>query len=72
MLTEAALLIEPTVVVRDARDGKDNQYLELALAAGAATIVSSDADLLSLDPWRGVRIVTPSAYVSRFEPRSDD
>ena len=72
MLTEAASVIEPTVAVHDSRDAKDNQYLELALAAGATTIVSSDADLLDLDPWRGIRIVTPSAYVSRFEPRSAD
>jgi hypothetical protein len=39
----------------DCRDPKDNKYLELALTSGAATIVSSDGDLLDLDRWvRGV------------------
>jgi hypothetical protein len=37
--------------------------LELALAAGAETIVSSDDDLLVLDPWRGVRILRPAEYL---------
>ena len=52
--------------VTDCRDAKDNKYLELALAAGAAAIISSDADLLVLHPWRGVEIVTPAQYVARF------
>lgn len=55
---------EPSVAVADCRDAKDNKYLELALAAGAATIVSSDTDLCSLDPWRGRRILRPAEYVA--------
>jgi predicted nucleic acid-binding protein len=31
---------------------KDNKYLELALTASASIIVSSDEDLLVLDPCR--------------------
>jgi len=54
----------PTVRVTDCRDAKDNKYLELALAAGAAAIVSSDADLLALHPWRGVRILRPAEYLA--------
>jgi predicted nucleic acid-binding protein len=49
--------------VRDCRDPKDDKYLKLALAAGAATIVSSDDDLLVLNPWRGVRVLTPADYL---------
>lgn len=52
----------PIVRVAECRDAKDDKYLELALASGASTIVSSDADLLVLDSWRGVRILTPRAY----------
>lgn len=37
---------------------------ELALAAGAHTIVSSDADLLVLDPWRGIRILRPAEFLT--------
>ena len=50
--------------VTDCRDAKDNKYLELALAAGAETIVSGDFDLLVLHPWRGVRILDPAGYLA--------
>lgn len=53
MFPEAALREQ----VRDCRDPDDDKFLELALAIGARAIVTGDADLLVLDPWRGVRIV---------------
>lgn len=54
----------PSVRVADCRDPKDDKYLELALAAGAEMIISSDADLLVLHPWRGVRILRPADYLA--------
>ena len=63
----AALRLEPMERVADCRDRKDNKYLELALAAGASIIVSSDDDLLVLDPWRGIRILRPADYVRLWE-----
>ena len=54
----------PAEPVTDCRDAKDNKYLELALAAGADTIVSGDGDLLVLHPWRGVRILRPAEYLA--------
>lgn len=63
-LREAAIWFDPVVRVTDCRDAKDDKYLELALAAGAETIVSSDDDLLVLHPWRGVRILNPAAYLA--------
>ena len=53
MFSEASLREQ----VRDCRDPDDDKFLELALASGARAIVTGDADLLVLDPWRGVRIV---------------
>lgn len=38
-------------------------YLALAAASGATLLVSSDADLLVLDPWRSIRILTPAAFL---------
>jgi uncharacterized protein len=64
LLRDAAVRFEPAIRITDCRDAKDNIYLELALAAGAATIVSSDMDLLVLHPWRGVHILRPSAYLT--------
>jgi putative PIN family toxin of toxin-antitoxin system len=62
-----ATVVRPTVTVTDCRNPKDNKYLELALAAKAATIVSSEEDLLVLHPWRGVRILKPAAYLAETD-----
>ena len=64
LLRNAAIWFEPAVPVTDCRDPKDDKYLELALAAGAETIVSSDDDLLVLHPWRGVHILRPAEYLA--------
>jgi putative PIN family toxin of toxin-antitoxin system len=50
------------------RDPRDNQFLALALAAEADIVVSSDEDLLVLHPWRGIPVVTPVEFLSRFKP----
>jgi putative PIN family toxin of toxin-antitoxin system len=60
----SGVFVVPAEHVTDCRDAKDNKYLELALAAKAATIVSSDDDLLVLHPWRGMRILLPATYLA--------
>ncbi len=70
LLRATAAWFEPALRVRDCRDAKDDRYLELALAAEAHSIVSSDEDLLVLHPWRGVRIVRPAHYLQRQTPSS--
>jgi len=64
MLRDEAVWFDPAVRITECRDPKDDKYLELALAAGANTIVSSDDDLLVLHPWRGVRILRPAEYLA--------
>ena len=58
---------EPSEPVADCRDAKDNKYLELMLASGASILVSGDEDLLTLDPWRGKRILRPADYLAMPE-----
>ncbi|MGA3131480.1 MAG: putative toxin-antitoxin system toxin component, PIN family [Terracidiphilus sp.] len=48
------------------RDASDNFILALALAAQADAVVSSDHDLLVLNPWRGIPILTPAQFVSQL------
>ena len=45
------------------RDPKLNMMLETALAGRADCIVTGDKDLLVLDPFRTVRIVTAAAFL---------
>lgn len=53
----AVTLIEVTERVQDCRDAKDNKFLELALAAKADILVSSDIHLLELNPYRAIEII---------------
>jgi putative PIN family toxin of toxin-antitoxin system len=55
--------IEPTDLVRECGDPKDDKYLALAAAGKADVIVSSDArHLLSMHPWRGILILSPADF----------
>jgi putative PIN family toxin of toxin-antitoxin system len=46
------------------RDDRDNKFLALGLACKAVAIVSSDADLLTLGTWKGIRITTPADFLA--------
>ena len=50
--------------IRACRDPRDDKFLELAVNGGAAVIVTGDADLLVLDPFHAIRIVTPTAFLA--------
>jgi putative PIN family toxin of toxin-antitoxin system len=52
-------------VVRACRDPKDDKFLELAENGSAEVIVTGDADLLALNPFRAIPILTPSAFLVR-------
>ena len=50
------------------RDAKDAKFLALALSCESAALVSSDADLQVLDPWQGIPILTPAAFLQTNTP----
>lgn len=64
----AAELVPITERIAACRDPKDDKFLELAVNGRAGLIVSGDADLLALDPFRGIPIITPAAFVRRATP----
>ncbi len=47
------------------RDPKDDFILECALTGNADLIVTGDKDLLSLQLFRGIQIVTPREYLDQ-------
>jgi uncharacterized protein len=63
MLTPA--LLQQTEGV--CRDPTDDKFLALCLAANADVLVSSDQDLLVLNPWRGIPILTPAQFLAESE-----
>ena len=68
LYSELAEIIAITEHVTDCRDPKDNKFLDLALAANARILVSSDSDLLVLHPYRNIHIVTPSMFLQTVAP----
>ena len=62
-LMTAAELVPIAERIVGCRDPKDDKFLELAVNGYADLIVSGDADLLALDPFRGIPIVTPAIFV---------
>ncbi len=67
-LFQSATWIEARETIRACRDPKDDKFLEAALAGAAEHIVTGDADLLVHDPFRGIRIVTPAAFIEGLAP----
>ena len=63
-----AVMISPDVIVTDCRHPKDNKFLELALSGNADLIITGDDDLASLNPWRGIPILTPTQYLALPAP----
>jgi hypothetical protein len=57
-------LIDPPHVVDDCPDWENNRILDLALEAGAFLIVSADADLTTMSPWRGRPIIEPKQFAA--------
>ena len=47
----------------ECRDPKDHIFLDLARACGANHLITGDEDLLVLDPYHDIRIVTPRWFM---------
>jgi putative PIN family toxin of toxin-antitoxin system len=63
-LRTAAEFVPITQLVRECRDPKDDKFLEVALNGTANIIITGDADLFALHPWREIAIVTPAEYLA--------
>ena len=50
--------------VDECRDTKDNIVLELAVNGNSAIIVTGDRDLLAMNGFRGIKILTPAEYLA--------
>lgn len=59
----AAEQVNPRTPIRACRDPRDDKFLEVAIHGRADLIITGDGDLLDLHPFRGIRILTPSAYL---------
>lgn len=65
LLGRLAELVPIVYPIRECRDAKDDKFLEVALNGKADLILTGDADLLALTPWREIAIVSPAGYLGR-------
>ena len=56
--------------IRECRDPKDDKFLEVAWNGQADAIITGDADLLAMNPWRRIVLVSPSKYLERLDSLS--
>ena len=59
--------VVPEQRIAACRDPKDDKFLDAAVAGHADFLVSGDEDLLVLDPFRGVPVLTPDAFLDAAE-----
>ena len=60
-------VLTPPRTVHDCADHEDNLVLDLAAEVGALLIVSEDADLTGLSPWRGTMILPANQFVAKAD-----
>jgi putative PIN family toxin of toxin-antitoxin system len=52
-------------LVRECRDPNDDKFLEVALNGRTDVIITGDAHLLEMHPWRGIHILSPTDYLRK-------
>jgi putative PIN family toxin of toxin-antitoxin system len=62
---KATVLVDISFPIRACRDPKDDKFLEVAVHGRADAILTGDADLLVLHPFRGIAILTPAEYLEQ-------
>jgi putative PIN family toxin of toxin-antitoxin system len=66
VVVERSIFFEPQVKIDICRDPKDNHILELANFGKADFIITGDDDLLVLDSFQSIPIMTPDAWLQNF------
>ncbi len=63
-----AEFVETTEQITACRDPKDNHVLETAIDGHATCVLSGDKDLLVLNPFRDIPILSPSEFLGLYFP----
>lgn len=61
-----SLIYFPKTNISACRDPKDNKFLELAVTANATCIISGDKDLLILNPFEHIPILSAAGFLQIF------
>jgi len=65
LIASTAVFVPIIHQIRECRDPRDDKFLEVALNGRADVIITGDADLLGMNPWRGIEILSPAGYLMK-------
>jgi uncharacterized protein len=65
LLGRIAEMVPISYTVHACRDPRDDKFLELAVNGSADVIITGDRDLLALNPFRNIPIITPAEFLKR-------
>ena len=66
-LIAEGFIVDVTETLKACRDPKDDKFLELAVSGEAHCIVSGDKDLIALNLFRGIPILSASEFLEWIE-----
>ncbi len=69
LLLDLITIIESYESIKICRDPYDDMFIECAVSCGASYIVSGDDDLLSLEKFNEIEIVTAKSYLAIIKER---
>lgn len=58
-------LVQVVQIIKACRDPRDDKFLEAAVNGQAEASVTGDKDLLVLNPFAGILVLTPAEYLAR-------
>jgi putative PIN family toxin of toxin-antitoxin system len=65
LIAQTAEFVPVIRTIRECCDPKDDKFLEVALNGRADVIITGDADLLKMNPWRGILVLSPRSFLKR-------
>ena len=66
-IEKKAIMVESKTNIHACRDDSDNIILEAAVSANANIIVTNDKDLLVLNPFHEILVLSPNEFLERLE-----
>ena len=69
LIHRKAFIVEPKIKIKACRDPSDDAVLEAAIAGKAGMVVSGDKDLLTMNPFRNLAIVSPRTFLNKFRAK---
>ncbi len=61
-----ATSVETDETITECQDPQDNKFLELGVCGKADFIISGDEDLLILNPFRNIQILSPDQFIKNY------